>query len=77
MWCPDGEGDRGSPKAIQLLHQMMVHLVAALLCCHGFSGRGIFISYGWGRTQEMSAGVLEINEEALTVPQPVLDFYRA
>lgn len=77
LWCPEGRGRKGSPKSMQMPHQMMAHHITSLSCCHEFSGRGIFISSGWGRAQEMSAGVLGINGEASGVPQPLLDFYRA
>lgn len=34
-------------------------------CCRGFSGGGIFTGSGWGRAQEMSAGVLGVNAGGL------------
>lgn len=52
-------------------------MLASLLCCHGFSSGDISIGSGWGRTQEMNAGVLGVNERGLTRPHPLLDLPRA
>lgn len=52
-------------------------VLTSLLCCRGFSGGDISIGSGWGRTQEMNAGILRVNEGGLTRPHPLLDLPRA